>query len=65
MKSWYAELKGPARSDIKPELGVGVARGRTQLTKREKKKGDRCAERSEVMEVQGIQDTGCKLAGQA
>lgn len=42
IKSWHAELKSPAISDINPELGAGVgeARGRTQLTKRGKKKGD-------------------------
>lgn len=45
--------------------GGGGGGKRKNPADKERKEERRCAERREVMEVQGIQDTGCKLAGQA
>lgn len=45
--------------------GGGGGGKRKNPADKEKKEEKRCAERSEGMEVQGKQDTGCKLAGQA
>lgn len=70
-KTWHAELKShgvksPVVSDVKPELGAG-GRGdrRKNPVDKERKEGRRCAERSKLMELQGIQDTECKHADQS